>query len=158
MLDIESYERYSPLSAALAGRDENAQKLIYEKFNRLPDEVTDILVDVSTADKIQQWEQQGMFPPTHSSAVAKLVALVVLGEVSSSQVSDLLSKLNLDAASVQKTTEAIASIAAPAMSYLQGLQSPASLGETELPPLTVQRSAANQPELPPNVVDLRQRG
>ena len=156
MEEIEDYERYSPLSAALSGRDDTARALVYEKFNKLPDEVSDVLVDVSTADTIQSWEQQGIFPATHGAAVAKLVALVILGEVSSEQVPELLKRLNLDPTTVQRTSEAIKSITAPALAFIQGYQTPASLGETEVPPLSVQRPVPmGSNTAPRNIIDLR---
>lgn len=169
MDEIEQYTTYSPFIAALTGRDEVSEADIYQRFSTLPDEVADILTSVETAEKIESWEKEGIFPATHSSAVAKLIALSVLGIIQSDQIPSLLQKLELDAATVQRTTDAIMTIITPALAFLQGYTQPLSAEESgttsptmqPLPPLTVrippiQESAETQ-GVNRNIIDLRQQ-
>ena len=158
-MEIEEYDHYSPLSAALAGRDEVAQTKIYESLNALPDEVSDVLIDVSTAEKIQQWAIQGVFPSSHSTAISKIIALVLLGEIPPLQVPNLLSKINLDPEVVQHTTDAISSITAPALAFKQGYEKTVTLGSREVSPLTMGAKSMDNVTSPQagaqGIIDLR---
>lgn len=170
-MEIEDYEKYSPLSVALAGRDEASRADIYQRFSALPDEVADVLTDTETAEKIASWEKQGIFPPTHSSAVAKLIALSILGIIQPDQIPSLLQKLNLDPVAASQTADAILTIVSPALNFLEGYRQPAESEQQSevtslpsmqpLPPLTVripplpENASANSSTR--NIIDLRKQ-
>jgi hypothetical protein len=165
--DIEQYAQYNPFMAALAGRDEAAKTDIYRRFSALPEEIADTLTSTETAERIESWEKEGIFPATHSSAVAKLIALSILGIIQSDQIPSLLQKLDLNPEIVQRTTGAITTIIDPALAFLEGYTQPLSAEESgttrptmqPLPPLTTKIPPIQEPGgtqgANRNIIDLR---
>lgn len=175
MEDLEQYSRYSPFMTALIGRDESAKADLYRRFSALPEEIAETLTSPDTADKIKSWESEGIFPSTHSSAVAKLIALSILGIIQSNQIPALLEKLNLDSVTRAQTSAVIMTIVGPALSFIEGYNQPTSpevgantpssnraISMNEMPPLT-QRvpppAPSSDSSKPParNIIDLRKQ-
>jgi len=156
MEDIEKYAQYSPFMAALTGRDEAAKIDLYRRFSLLPEEVAETLTNPDTADQIEAWEQQGVFPPTYSSAVAKIIALAVLGIIQPNQIQSLLEKLNLDSATAMRTSDVVVSIVGPALSFIDGYRH--SVDTTIAPtPLNPERTPVSLPQTLKTLPPLTQR-
>lgn len=154
MEDVADYLKYSP-AVAVTQTTENTAGLhdINLKIEALPDELRDILFDVSTAETLQSWERAGYFPPQFSPAIAKITALVLLGQVNTTQTTQLLTRLGMDDVSAQKTSEILRAFLAPALQFKAGYEEPADLAEAEIPSLEKPRGAT-EPQ-GSNIIDLR---
>jgi hypothetical protein len=154
MEDVADYLKYSPAVTVTqtTGNPANLHD-IQLKIEALPDELRDILFDVRTAETVQSWEQAGYVPSQFSPAIAKITALILLGQVNLPQTSQLLVRLGMDSSSAQRTSEVLRNFLAPTLQFKAGYEEPADLGETEIPTLEKPRGAT-EPQ-GSNIIDLR---
>lgn len=131
-LTIEEYDAYSPLSAYLGGKVDAEQDAILGRFSDLPEIEKSILVGTNTAQEIAALISAGILPQSHGKAVAKLIYLVVAGEVPITSVDALMVNLGLTAARARDISSWINTLVSPVIS--ERVVEIASM--PELPPLT----------------------
>ena len=153
-LSIEQYDTYSPLSAAMDGRPEVEQRSMMQSFTKLSDEEKAVLAGTGTAEAIFRMISDGTIPETHGKAVAKMIYLVLTGEIPMPSIASVLQRLDLSEAVAKQIALFIESMVAPALSARAVTSLPSTL--SVVPPLTVQRPASMGPNMPPrNIIDLR---
>lgn len=140
-----------PFFAAVQGKNEQEQNLFFSRYDRLPETARQFLLAPETADAVVSMERQGLFPQTHQVAISKLVALIVLGDVTIPSVPQILVKLGIPQESAQGISSAIATLVAPA------LQSKNTTLDTlqKIPPLTLSKPTPSPQEPARNIIDLR---
>lgn len=146
--DISEYVRYNPLFAAVAGKDEVARKNILGRFDRLPDAVKDLLTGPATGAAIKALEADGTLPPSHAVAVAKLIALAAMGDVSIGDIEGLLVKLNLTPLQARRISDTLTALLEPVIAERGQQVVPEAL--PEIPPLTPGKQVSAR-----NIIDLR---
>ncbi len=145
-----------PFTAALWGKDDDDRLLLSSEFSALSDVSRELLTSTNTADRIASWQQQGLFPPTHTLAVAKIVGLIALGEIPSHATKDLLLKVGLDEPHANQVAQQIQQLLAPVLTERATWEVPEKI--EELPPLTTKIPAAIRPSEPGrNIMDLRKK-
>lgn len=166
---------YSPLSAAVSGRDQAGRDEILDKLVALPDSIREILTSPDTSKLVASWEQTGLFPPNYRTAILKSLTLTVLGDIKPEVLGTLLQRIGLGAPQAEETANRIRAFAEPLI-HLPEPETPEvaldpEAGETdelrEIPPLTTTQVPGAPPseQAPPqetvpntetrNIIDLR---
>ncbi len=151
---IEQYDTLSPLFASLDGRSEVEQAAMMQQFASMSDAEKAALAGVETAEAILGWIQGGLIPESHGKAVAKIIYLVLTGEIPQSEVAAVLQRLDIPEVSAGQIAANISTLIAPALAARSVAERPAVM--PKVPPLTVQRPAVIGSNTPPrNIIDLR---
>ncbi len=131
--EMQDYVRHSPLLAAAEGKDEDARWLLFQEFELMDNDARALLTSPETADTIKSWGTSGLFPTTHTGAVAKLIGLVALREVEMGTVQELLQKIGLSEEQASQTTAKISELLAPILAVIAAENVPPM---EAIPPLT----------------------
>lgn len=157
-LSIEEYNSYNPLSAYLEGKSGVEKDVILERFANLQETEKLILVGTNTAETIATLISAGTLPQNFGKAVAKIIYLVLNGEVPLTGVDELLERLGLPAVQSQQVSITIDSIVAPIIS----VRASESASMPELPPMTqkippVAPAPDSSKAAGRNIIDLRKQ-
>ncbi len=131
-ITVEEYNAYNPLSAYLDGKTDSEQGVVLGRFVNLPESEKLVLVGTDTAEAIANLIVAGTLPQSYGKAVAKIIYLVLAGEVQPAGVSALLERLGLSTPLAQQVSSVIGTLAAPVVR--ERAVTPVAM--PELPPLT----------------------
>ena len=154
MPELEQELRYNPYFAGIFGKSADEANSLELRIDALPASVREFLMTEDVDDQLRTAMQDAGVPDAYSVALAKIIFLIALGDVSIDSVEPLLLKIGLDQAQSHAMTTALASIIAPVIAAKAAAAAPKILAP--VPPLTVQRSSIGGDRVPPaNVIDLR---
>lgn len=139
----------SPYIALTEGKSFEELAPFLERFSNLSDDARNVIASPETAKKIFALVSEGVVGEEYAVAVAKTVAFLVMGDVTSEQLPGLLAKLGI--LNGDALAKEIVGIATPPPAPV----APPIL--KSVPPLTVQRPLApmGSNAAPRNIIDLR---
>lgn len=148
----------SPYAAMTAGRNPEELAVFFDRFVQLPPPVRSFLTSLEVIEKIKGMNVALHIPPTHTVAVSKIIAFVALGDVSISDITNLLIKLNIEPVLAEEINHNLLTILEPIIAERAKEALPSQL--PELPPMTtkippIPTVSTNTPAR--NIIDLRKQ-
>lgn len=160
--DTILFLRFAPYFALLEGRDANQTTEFNDKYDAQPEVVREFLLSPASADLIVALMKSGVLPDSHGTAVAKLLGMLAMGDVTEDQVGPLLLKLGIPQSSAAVISEHFTAILKPvvagriaqiAQQKLRQIQPLTQRIGSPLPPPPI-----NAPESASrNIIDLREQ-
>lgn len=150
--DTARFLQFSPYFALTEGKTDEQLARFDASYDALPEPIRRFLLDPTTADAVSQLETLKLMPPTHRTAVSKLLGMAVMEDVRPDQVKPLLVKLGISDTNATAIADRFMVLMKPLLQIRAVQRTRDKL--SPLPPLTQRLSPPGQ-TTPARVLDLR---